>query len=226
MRMVMRDQRGMPGSCCPLWIAAGTPQNGRHRPKRFLPGLSPIGSGVRDGVLSWVCRAWHADFTNTIAQGLVMNGSHKARLLFCVIAVVAAVLTAPAAASAAPGDALYSRLNNLCVDIAGGDYQPGAAVITWTCHGRANQSWYWDGDQIRSDLNNLCLDIAGGSYAPGAGIITWPCHGRANQSWYWYGDQIRSTLHDMCLDIEGGAYERGARLITWPCHGNANQRWY
>ncbi len=56
-----------------------------------------------------------------------MNGSRKARLLLFVVAVAAAVLTAPAAASADPSGDIRSRLNNLCVDIEGGSYAPGAA---------------------------------------------------------------------------------------------------
>ncbi len=91
-----------------------------------------------------------------------MKGSLKARLFFLVVTTVAALLTAPAAASAAPPGTIRSELNNLCVDIEGGSYAAGARVITWTCHGNANQRWYWDGDSIRSRLNNLCLDIAGG----------------------------------------------------------------
>ena len=74
--------------------------------------------------------------------------------------------------------------DGLCLDVSGASTQPGAAVISWTCTGRANQQWtFHPGGAITSDASGLCLDITGGSVASGAPVEVWSCNGKPHQLW-------------------------------------------
>lgn len=74
-----------------------------------------------------------------------------------------------------------------CMEVAGGNTRPGAAVQQWTCSkGMAkNQSISWVAGglyfAVRFLHSGLALDVAGGSTANGARLIQWTENGRDNQ---------------------------------------------
>ena len=76
-------------------------------------------------------------------------------------------------------------VQGLCLDIANGNGNDGAKVVTWRCNGGNNQRWAANGAQIQSRMNSKCLDIFGGNLNSGTQVIMYSCNGRANQRWFW-----------------------------------------
>lgn len=78
---------------------------------------------------------------------------------------------------------------NRCIDIPQSNSSNGTVLIEWSCHGGANQRWYFVQEvgaryTIRSKLNNKCFDIAGASLVNGAKLTQWDCvGGTQNQIW-------------------------------------------
>jgi hypothetical protein len=72
-----------------------------------------------------------------------------------------------------------------CLDVVDGDFSWGANVITWPCHGGANQKWAPgpNGTDIRVAGTNMCLDVWAYDTTPGARLALSECHGDSNQQW-------------------------------------------
>lgn len=133
-----------------------------------------------------------------------------------------------AALSAPTGASLIVSSSNLCLDIAGGGAERGAAAVQWPCHGGPNQRWFYRGDAIIVGSSGLCLDVRGGGAERGLPVQQWPCNGGPNQRWNAVpaGNgrvSLRAESSGMCLDIAGGGTERGAPAVQWPCTGGPNQ---
>jgi hypothetical protein len=76
----------------------------------------------------------------------------------------------------------------VCLDVAGGSKDEGAAVLFYACHDNANQRWrFLDTQDGWSKVVNVnsgkCLDVVGGSKAEGASVLQYSCNGGDNQRW-------------------------------------------
>ena len=58
---------------------------------------------------------------------------------------------------------IKSRLNGMALDVAEGNTNPGAKVITWPEHRNINQQWFHEpvSNTIRSRLNEFCMQCVG-----------------------------------------------------------------
>ena len=58
---------------------------------------------------------------------------------------------------------IRSRLNGLVLDVAEGNTEPGAKVVTWSEHRGTNQQWYHEplSNTIRSRINHFCIQCVG-----------------------------------------------------------------
>ena len=84
------------------------------------------------------------------------------------------------------------RHTGKCLDVYNFDQANGARIVQWTCHGGANQRWYFnkrpEGNaiwELRSVHSNKCLDVLNqrNEADPGNILIQFDCHGRNNQAW-------------------------------------------
>jgi 1-phosphatidylinositol phosphodiesterase len=110
---------------------------------------------------------------------------------------------------------LISLKNAQCMDIEGG-VSAGRNLMTWACHGGANQRFIVRGDQIM--VGGLCLDVEGNRNVHGARVLAWPCHGGQNQRWKLEANgTIRSLMPgvERCLDVFS---EERNRIGLWQCH--------
>jgi len=120
---------------------------------------------------------------------------------------------------------IVSELNQMTLDINGGNRSPGAHIIVW--HNKRdhsqNQLWYLDhAGVLRSALN----DFAPQSNGQGDKFTMQPFNGSPQQQWTLQGNKIVNKMNpSMCVDIEGGQNKEGVNLIAWPYKGSANQHW-
>lgn len=86
--------------------------------------------------------------------------------------------------------------STLCLDVAHRQFYAGASVVSWQCHGGANQKWFVEAD------SNATLP------APGFGVVR------------------PESFPELCLDAKGGNTSIGAELVLWTCIPHQrNQQW-
>ena len=55
---------------------------------------------------------------------------------------------------------IVSDMNEKCLDVQGGNIEPGTKVIMWEKHGGDNQQWYEDKyGVVRTKVDDLALDL-------------------------------------------------------------------
>ena len=85
------------------------------------------------------------------------------------------------------GYRIVSRLNGLCLAVAGASTADGAAVQQRTCNGSSEQTWtpQLEGSwfQLVSKLSGKCLAVSGASRDDGAVLIQSSCLDADNQRW-------------------------------------------
>jgi subtilisin family serine protease len=128
-------------------------------------------------------------------------------------------------------------IGNRSLDINGGSYKPGAAMLLWDFHGATNQQFHLDYIEtsgyytITIVRSGLSIDVTGGSSKPGARIIQWGLHGQFNQQWDVSLDPtcgnyfIRCASNGLSLDVNGGNTKNNGIIIVWGLHGQINQQW-
>ena len=81
-----------------------------------------------------------------------------------------------------PGGLMISRIDagdhGKCLDAGTGAV--GQAVLSWDCHGGANQRWTLSGTQLVNAVAGLCLQSAD---AVGGPLRLTACNGSASQRW-------------------------------------------
>jgi galactose oxidase len=140
----------------------------------------------------------------------------------------------PGLAAAQTHAASEMRLSgtNLCADVDNESQTQGAAVISWTCHGNANQQWLPtpSGSQyyLVNQNSNQCLDVSSSSMTAGAPVIQWACHGGANQTFslkpQGKGYAIVALHSGMCL-ASASVSTQGQQILQQVCNGSAQQTW-
>lgn len=129
---------------------------------------------------------------------------------------------------------LRAEHSNLCLGIAGGSKNNGAALLQQACTGSPSQRFRVErsGDAFRlvNQNSGRCLDVAGASVERGAAIMQYTCHGGENQQWRVTEPStnvlVMVAKHSgLALDIGGASRAEGAPAIQWnPTAGAANQR--
>ncbi|GAA0924410.1 hypothetical protein GCM10009558_036590 [Virgisporangium aurantiacum] len=76
------------------------------------------------------------------------------------------------------------RTNNMCMDVAWGSRDNGAAIQIVGCSGNPAQQFVLSaaGDLVNPQ-SNKCVDVNGWGTANHTVLIQWDCHGGANQKW-------------------------------------------
>jgi hypothetical protein len=130
--------------------------------------------------------------------------------------------------------------SNFCLDAnINGGIRSGDNVQIWTCNGRANQGWRFNGNELQSQANtNFCLDAnVNGGIRDGDNVQIWTCNGRANQQWIpvvgvypspfdalLNGASPRTHLFALDANINGGV-GNGKNVQIWTQLGNNHQGW-
>lgn len=127
----------------------------------------------------------------------------------------------------------------LCVDayspagMAEGTREKGTNIVTWPCHGGANQQWKYENDQIINTRSGMCLDIFENKCKKDQNLILWKCNGQKNQKWKVEANgMIKSKkCGSYCVDIDLRSNSRHKdlyNLLLWSCkstNDNVNQKW-
>ncbi|MCG7541744.1 RICIN domain-containing protein [Pseudoalteromonas sp. OF7H-1] len=75
---------------------------------------------------------------------------------------------------------------NLCLDVSRYDGAPKRNVQFWSCEGKADQLWKFDGaGRIINKKQGKCLDVAGHSGGRRNNIMLYDCDGGLDQEWYY-----------------------------------------
>ncbi|WP_432832846.1 ricin-type beta-trefoil lectin domain protein [Dactylosporangium sp. CA-092794] len=115
----------------------------------------------------------------------------------------------------------------LCLDIANGHSEDGAALQTIGCFGGAFQQWVrlTDGTQAwKNPITGKCLDTNGG--ANGSAVRLWTCNGSAAQRWLRQPDgTLKNPSSGRCLDISGYNLAASGSPNLFDCTGRWNQVW-
>jgi hypothetical protein len=92
-----------------------------------------------------------------------------------------------------PGGAIVSTKNDMCMDVARGSRDNGAAVQVAGCSGNAAQQFVLTpaGDLVNPQANT-CVDIRERNPDNDALLQLWECSGGANQKWR-RGEESRFT---------------------------------
>ncbi|HEX7308378.1 ricin-type beta-trefoil lectin domain protein [Lentzea sp.] len=115
---------------------------------------------------------------------------------------------------------LRGEASGRCLDVNGAGTANGTQLITWDCHGNANQQFTQNGQALQ--VSGRCLDVPTGA-GSGARVQIWDCHGGANQSWTLNGGTVVSVQTGLCLT--SGGTGNGAAVTVATCQGGADQRW-
>lgn len=158
-----------------------------------------------------------------------LNSGVKALLLIALASTFATLSGLAQAQTSAP---IALTGSSFCADVDSQSLTPGAAVLTWTCNGGANQSWLpsASGSQytLLNQNSNLCMDVSGASKAAGAPVIQWTCNGGTNQSFtlkaQGSGYAIVAVHSGMCL-AAASQTNQGAQVLQQVCNGSALQTW-
>jgi hypothetical protein len=162
-----------------------------------------------------------------------------ASLLLAACADTATLPTGPASAASAvplgdvsadatgPGPLVSGLATNLCADVWEESRTSGAPVVSYGCHGGANQRFALQpSGAITAYDGALCLDVWGAQADDGDRVVVYTCHGGANQKWTrTAAGELRTAVNGKCLDVWGAQPVDGAKLAVYPCHGGANQKW-
>ena len=120
------------------------------------------------------------------------------RLLAVAMLILVVTVTVPASAStASPFEGVpmiwINAQRSECLGVAGGNMDPGTAVIVWPCNGEDDQKWIavaFGSDRfvIKNFKDpNRCLSVAAMSLANQASLVIWECkHRLINQDQRWF----------------------------------------
>ncbi len=150
--------------------------------------------------------------------------AHRVALIHAMIGLGA--FSALPAYAATP-TTLVSGASQRCLDIAGGNQQPGTPAIIFDCHGATNQKWELTAaGELKTFDGARCLDVRGASMAPQAVVQSYTCNGGPNQQWTLKQDKtIVNAQSGLCLTVKGGNTANDTGIDMWRCEGSAHQQW-
>ena len=113
---------------------------------------------------------------------------------------------------------------SLCLDVVSGHTTDGTPVITWSCHGQANQQWTRTAGQLIG-IGGKCLAVLGAKTTPGATLVITTCDGSASQQWAFGSDRrlavpgaptaAAATPGNAQADVTWNAPERGGAPASY-----------
>ena len=110
---------------------------------------------------------------------------------------------------------------NSCIDISGGNYQPGAPVALSTCTGAPNQTFGTDTGALTA--GGLCFDAQGAGAQ--SSVTMGECSGGASQGWQ-IRDFQNGRPYQVIVNVESMCITRqGAQLTLEPCQETDAQGW-
>ncbi|CAE7570502.1 unnamed protein product [Symbiodinium sp. CCMP2456] len=111
---------------------------------------------------------------------------------------------------------LRSEYDGQCLD-----YHMGTGnVFVSSCHGKANQEWYFDGMTLKSKFDDKCLDY--NQVGSAGSVYMYDCHGGDHQHWRFDGKTLRTLYADNCVDHN---FESHDAYLHERCHGEKQQQW-
>jgi Ricin-type beta-trefoil lectin domain/Chaperone of endosialidase len=159
--------------------------------------------------------------------------------LWRVIAITAFALSL-APASARADDDFYSFRSavptpgNTCIDVPGGQFQPGTHLQLWQCTRAPNQAFGYE-SQNNITAGGLCLDGLSGNRGqpPGAGdpVVLAECDGSDHQVWElqpFDANPSEVAIVDpagLCVAVDGPAAAPRTALVLAQCDQVPNQGW-
>lgn len=121
-----------------------------------------------------------------------------------------------------------------CADVANSSRSDQAAVNQFTCHGGANQRWYFwtvPGTSrilVVNDYSGHCLDIPWGTTNGGEAVQQFSCHGDGSQQFERVARgssiAIRRSGTNLCLEAPAAGVN-STQLRQVPCTFAASQLW-
>ncbi|WP_420590168.1 phosphatidylinositol-specific phospholipase C domain-containing protein [Bacterioplanoides sp.] len=124
---------------------------------------------------------------------------------------------------------LINKASGLCMDVKGGNSNPGTDVWQWPCDGGIAQLWYYNSltKRMYSKIaHDRCLDNRGQTHN-GGGLGIWRCDDPniENLLFNWDGTYLKNIQSDqIAVDAFGTAAE--SVIGQWTFHGRENQQWY
>ena len=96
------------------------------------------------------------------------------------------------------------------------DYHTGTGnVFLTSCHGRANQEWYFDGMTLKSKFDDKCLDY--NQVGSGGSVYMYDCHGGDHQNWRFDGKTLKTLYAENCVDYNYKSHD----AYVLECHGES-----
>jgi hypothetical protein len=135
----------------------------------------------------------------------------------------------------------YNQNTKMCMDVAYGSLNSGAAINQHGCHGGPAQHFLFDytkgsNPALVNANSGLCLDLPGGNTA--ANLQQYACHGGDNQTWTMElfpsgpGLKLVHVRSGLCLSVSNGPnnLNNSAALRLQSCQTNTlsnnHQRWF
>ncbi|HEX8864913.1 MAG TPA: ricin-type beta-trefoil lectin domain protein [Lentzea sp.] len=115
---------------------------------------------------------------------------------------------------------LRGEASGRCLDVTGAGTANGTQMITWDCHGNANQQFTQNGQALQ--VTGKCLDVPANS-GSGAVARIWDCTGGDNQKWNLTTGAVTHVPTGLCLTSSGT--NNGAAVTVATCQSGTNQRW-
>jgi hypothetical protein len=142
--------------------------------------------------------------------------------------------------SFSPSGAAISVQSGKCMDA--GTMAIGTQPAIWTCHGGANQIWYYDAGTQALKVRDTTADVLDLTKRPdrclaatgttsGSAAVLQECSDSVAQRWTLVpsGDgvhgSIRAVGSGLALDVAGGSTANGAHIILYTYAGGPNQLW-
>jgi hypothetical protein len=159
----------------------------------------------------------------------------KRMVAAAALAVATALLLAPSAVQAAPGDTTVERQPISTTRFTGEptdgvSVQATLGLLAIPIRAAADEpiTTLATNVYIKIRHSGKCLTVHGNSTADGAQIDQYSCVGQANQRWNifkngpatWF---IQNVHSGKCADVKGGNGGRRTPIIQWHCHGGLNQ---
>ncbi|GIF63498.1 hypothetical protein Ais01nite_15330 [Asanoa ishikariensis] len=112
-------------------------------------------------------------------------------------------------------DAGQITINGQCLDAKGELTANGTPVITYACHGGANQRWTVNSDgTIRGAASGRCLDVKGQATAAGTVVQLYDCSAGSHQRWELVGGGTTPPPTGSGPDLSGFGLLRDYRFGT------------
>ncbi len=167
----------------------------------------------------------------TLRSGLRRRAWRHAAAAFLAGCVLIGAGASPASA-AGPGDGSYKLvgLGDKCMDVAGGDPNPGTPIILHTCNFTAAQQWRYDSDDYQLEAFGKCLDVPGGRFVNRNQLRLWTCNHTPGQQFRLYPTEGGYTIrpfrpYSFCVEVAGGSTADWTPIQLYDCNGTASQVW-